>query len=434
MSTPIIDLVGASRTYDLGRVEVHALSDATLRVEEGEFVSIIGPSGSGKSTLMHILGCLDRPNSGRYVLDGTPVEDLDDDGLAAVRSRLIGFVFQSYNLLPRTSALENVATPLLYQGVPKGERLARAAAALERMGLADRMDHEPSELSGGQQQRVAIARALVTEPRADPRGRADRQPRQRVRRGRAAGPPRAQRCRPDDRPHHPRRGRRSARHAPGARPGRADRRMRLGELVRLAVSRLGTSRLRSALTMLGIIIGVASVVALVAVGQGASTGITSRITSLGTNLLTINAGAAFSGGAAPGGRQCHDAHARRRGGGRGGRRRRRRVTGALDVGVSSWRGTRTPRRPSSAPPRTIRPSVPSTCGRGASSLIPRWSRPCALPSSGRRRQTTSASAPTRSAATSRSAASASRSSGSSSQRGRRAARAPTTRSSSRSRR
>ena len=165
MSRPIIDLVGASRTYDLGRVEVHALSDATLRVEEGEFVSIIGPSGSGKSTLMHILGCLDRPNSGRYVLDGTPVEDLDDDGLAAVRSRLIGFVFQSYNLLPRTSALENVATPLLYQGVPKRERLARSAAALERLGLEDRMDHEPSELSGGQQQRVAIARALVTEPR-----------------------------------------------------------------------------------------------------------------------------------------------------------------------------------------------------------------------------------------------------------------------------
>ena len=165
MSRPIIDLVGASRTYDLGRVEVHALSDATLRVEEGEFVSIIGPSGSGKSTLMHILGCLDRPNSGRYVLDGTPVEDLDDDGLAAVRSRLIGFVFQSYNLLPRTSALENVATPLLYQGVPKRERLARSAAALERLGLQDRMDHEPSELSGGQQQRVAIARALVTEPR-----------------------------------------------------------------------------------------------------------------------------------------------------------------------------------------------------------------------------------------------------------------------------
>ena len=165
MSRAIIDLEDATRTYDLGRVQVHALAGASMRVDEGEFVAIIGPSGSGKSTLMNILGCLDRPTSGRYVLDGTPVEELDDDGLAVVRSRMIGFVFQSYNLLPRTSALENVATPLLYQGVPKKERLARARAALERMGLGDRLDHEPNELSGGQQQRVAIARALVTEPR-----------------------------------------------------------------------------------------------------------------------------------------------------------------------------------------------------------------------------------------------------------------------------
>jgi putative ABC transport system ATP-binding protein len=165
MSRRIIDLADAYRTYDLGRVQVHALAGASLRVDEGEFVSIIGPSGSGKSTLMNILGCLDRPTSGTYVLDGTPVEELDDDGLARVRSRMIGFVFQNYNLLPRTSALENVATPLLYQGAGKRERLSRARAALERMGLADRLDHEPSELSGGQQQRVAIARALVTEPR-----------------------------------------------------------------------------------------------------------------------------------------------------------------------------------------------------------------------------------------------------------------------------
>jgi putative ABC transport system ATP-binding protein len=165
MSRTIIDLTDAYRTYDLGRVQVHALAGASLRVDEGEFVSVIGPSGSGKSTLMNILGCLDRPTAGRYVLDGTPVEELDDDGLAAVRSHLIGFVFQSYNLLPRTSALENVATPLLYQGVAKRERLERARAALERMGLGDRLDHEPNELSGGQQQRVAIARALVTNPR-----------------------------------------------------------------------------------------------------------------------------------------------------------------------------------------------------------------------------------------------------------------------------
>ena len=165
MTTPIIDLVDADRTYDLGKVQVHALAGATLRVEDGEFISIVGPSGSGKSTLMNILGCLDRPTSGSYVLDGTAVDALDDDGLAAIRSRTIGFVFQSYNLLPRTSAIDNVATPLLYQGVSRRERLSRARAALERMGLKERMDHEPSELSGGQQQRVAIARALVTEPR-----------------------------------------------------------------------------------------------------------------------------------------------------------------------------------------------------------------------------------------------------------------------------
>ena len=164
MSRAIIDLADATRVYDLGRVQVQALAGASLRVDEGEFVAIIGPSGSGKSTLMNILGCLDRPTSGTYVLDGTPVEELDDDGLALIRSRSIGFVFQSYNLLPRTTALENVATPLMYQGVGKKERLARAAVALERLGLGDRMGHEPSELSGGQQQRVGIARALVTEP------------------------------------------------------------------------------------------------------------------------------------------------------------------------------------------------------------------------------------------------------------------------------
>jgi putative ABC transport system ATP-binding protein len=165
VGSTIIDLADVTRTYDLGRVQVHALAGASLQVEEGEFVAILGPSGSGKSTLMNILGCLDRPTSGRYVLDGTSVAELDDDGLAAVRSRMIGFVFQSYNLLPRTSALENVATPLLYQGVGRRERLARARAALERLGLGERADHEPQELSGGQQQRVAIARALVTEPR-----------------------------------------------------------------------------------------------------------------------------------------------------------------------------------------------------------------------------------------------------------------------------
>jgi putative ABC transport system ATP-binding protein len=153
-----------SRVYSTGRLEVTALQDVDLTVHRGEFVAVVGPSGSGKTTLMNLIGCLDRPTAGSYSLGGKLVAGLDDDALARVRSRMIGFVFQSFNLLPRTSALENVATPLLYQGLSRRERLDRARGALERLGLADRLDHEPSELSGGQQQRVAIARAIVTEP------------------------------------------------------------------------------------------------------------------------------------------------------------------------------------------------------------------------------------------------------------------------------
>jgi len=161
---PVIELRGVTRVYDTGRVQVSALAGVDVRVEEGEFVAVLGPSESGKSTLMNIIGCLDRPSSGTYLLDGTDVESLDDDGLARLRSRRIGFVFQSYNLLPRTSAVDNVMTPLMYQGVPAGKRKRMATEVLQRLGLADRIDHEPTELSGGQQQRVAIARALVTDP------------------------------------------------------------------------------------------------------------------------------------------------------------------------------------------------------------------------------------------------------------------------------
>ena len=164
MSDAIISFDHVSRTYSTGRLEVPALADVSMRVMPGEFVAIVGPSGSGKSTMMNILGCLDRPTGGVYSLAGTPVAELDDDGLAKLRSRTIGFVFQSYNLLPRTNALDNVATPLLYQGVSRRDRADRARAALERLGMGDRLDHEPTELSGGQQQRVAVARALVTEP------------------------------------------------------------------------------------------------------------------------------------------------------------------------------------------------------------------------------------------------------------------------------
>ena len=165
VAAPIIRLDRVSRTYSTGRLEVHALQDADLTVEGGEFVAIVGPSGSGKTTMMNILGCLDRPTAGTYRLAGTavarPLATTASPGCAAAT---IGFVFQWYNLLPRTTALENVAPPLLYQGVGGRERRRAARAALERLGLGDRLDHEPSELSGGQQQRVAIARALVTDP------------------------------------------------------------------------------------------------------------------------------------------------------------------------------------------------------------------------------------------------------------------------------
>ena len=153
------------KTYLLGDTELHALDGVSLTVNSGEFVAIMGSSGSGKSTLMNVLGCLDRPTSGSYVLDGMEVARLSRGQLAEVRNQTIGFVFQSFNLLSRTSALENVELPLVYAGVGRRERVERARAALERVGLGDRMDHHPSQLSGGQQQRVAIARSIVNSPK-----------------------------------------------------------------------------------------------------------------------------------------------------------------------------------------------------------------------------------------------------------------------------
>ena len=165
---PVVELHQVERVYRSGsrrrQVEVRALDGVSLKIDEGEFVSVMGPSGSGKSTLLHVLGLLDRPSSGRYLLAGDDVTALDDEAAARVRNRRIGFIFQAFFLMPRYTALKNVELPLVYRGLPEAERRSRAERALVEVGLADRMDHLPSELSGGQKQRVAVARALVQEP------------------------------------------------------------------------------------------------------------------------------------------------------------------------------------------------------------------------------------------------------------------------------
>ena len=165
MTTPLITARGLTKVYSLGRVKVAALRGVNLEIRSGEFVAIMGPSGSGKSTLMHILGCLDRPTAGQYLLDGSDVGRLGGRELARVRNRKVGFVFQTFNLMPRLTVDENVALPLKYRGgISRKERRARAGRLLERLNLSDRVGHRPDELSGGQRQRVAIARALIGEP------------------------------------------------------------------------------------------------------------------------------------------------------------------------------------------------------------------------------------------------------------------------------
>jgi putative ABC transport system ATP-binding protein len=161
---PVIDMQDVRKTYRIGEIEVHALRGVSLQVQRGEYIAIMGASGSGKTTLMNLMGCLDEPTAGVYRLNGLDVRGIDEDTMADVRNSFIGFVFQSFNLIPRTPALANVELPLAYAGVPRAARRERALRAMQEVGLADRVHHQPSELSGGQQQRVAVARALVTNP------------------------------------------------------------------------------------------------------------------------------------------------------------------------------------------------------------------------------------------------------------------------------
>jgi macrolide transport system ATP-binding/permease protein len=328
VSGPLIDIRQATKVYHLGDVEVHALRGVSLMVERGEFVAIMGASGSGKSTLMNILGCLDRPTDGQYLLDGLDIATLDEPSLARIRSQHIGFVFQSFNLLARASALENVALPLFYSGA-LADSTARALEALQLLGLAGRERSFPSQLSGGQQQRVAIARALINDPAIlladEPTGNLDSQTateimstirslnRQRgltvvlvthepdmaayadrvvtVRDGIIVSDQRAPGEHPNAAPVS------SAHHAEQAAPAIATS-WSFGRMALVAAARaLARNKLRSALTVLGVFIGVAALIAMVAVGQGANAAVEEQIASLGTNLLVVLPGATTSSGA-----------------------------------------------------------------------------------------------------------------------------------------
>ena len=319
-----------TKTYELGQIRVRALRQVSLQIDRGDFVAIMGSSGSGKSTLMNILGCLDIPTSGRYLIDGVDVSSLDEDDLSDLRNRKIGFVFQSFNLVARTSAIANVQLPLAYAGVDRATRRRRAEDALRAVGMANRLHHQSSELSGGQQQRVAVARAIVTNPTMiladEPTGNLDSHSTEDVLRifahlneeGRTVvlithEPDVAEQAKRvislsdgevvedrrtagvHDAPpalHH---------HEVRASPGPSRRRAGAGavviglETLRIAWGGITANKLRSGLTILGMTIGVASVIILIAVGNGSSNAVESQIQSLGTNVLLVQAGAGRGG-------------------------------------------------------------------------------------------------------------------------------------------
>ena len=343
MPEPIIRVMNATRTYHVGDVDVHALRGVDLMVEPGEFIAIMGSSGSGKSTLMSLLGCLDRPSSGEYYLEGVNVAGLTEPELARIRSERLGFVFQSFNLLARTSAIENVALPLFYAagGASSGtERTERARASLKLLGLTDRERNTPGQLSGGQQQRVAIARALINNPilllADEPTGNLDTKTSHEImvtlqalnrergvtiivvthepdiatyagrvitmRDGQVISDERKQTVRPQPGasartlPAGPLPDARQS--APAIATGGSAGTVRAFALmiVAAAFQALARNKMRSALTMLGVFIGVAALIAMVAIGQGANDAVRKQIESLGTNLLVVVPGASTMGG------------------------------------------------------------------------------------------------------------------------------------------